>query len=389
MTIHLPGSTWIGVLGGGQLGRMLALEARRMGYQIIAWTGGGDAGPASMADRVLDAPFDCPDALAAFLDRATVATVEFENIPGDLLARIEARIPLTPSSSAVVICQHREREKAFLSQNGFPCVWHSLVSDAASLAQALAALPGEHGILKTAEFGYDGKGQLPVSRLDAAAPLWERFGSTRAVLEERIDLAAELSVLVVRNRRGQTLCYEPAWNAHRHHILDWSLIPSGLPDGLVNQAQAVAREIVNALDFQGVLAVEFFLSRDGRLLVNELAPRPHNSGHHTLDACETSQFEQQLRALCNLPAGGTRTLCPVVMVNLLGDLWGPNGESPDWEPILATPGAHLHLYGKPQARPGRKMGHATFLAPTRDEAIARANECRERLGLPAIRPIPS
>ena len=262
-----------------------------------------------------------------------------------------------------------------------------MVGDAASLATSLIALPGEQGILKTAEFGYDGKGQLPVSRTDNAASVWERFGSTRAVLEERIDLAAELSVLVVRNRRGETLCYEPAWNAHRHHILDWSLIPSGLPEPLVSQAQDLAREIANALDFQGVLAVEYFLSRDGRLLVNELAPRPHNSGHHTLDACETSQFEQQLRALCNLPAGGTRTLCPVVMSNLLGDLWGPNGEPPDWEPLLGTPGAHLHLYGKPEARPGRKMGHATFLAPTREEAMARASKCREHLGLPSILPI--
>ncbi len=381
---YLPGETWIGVLGGGQLGRMLTLEARRMGYRVVTWTGDGDPGPATLADLVLDASFDCEEALSSFLSRANVATVEFENIPSTLLNEIAARIPLTPGPEAVTICQHREREKNFLSRHGFPCAWHQVVDGEASLAAALQALPAASGILKTAEFGYDGKGQLPVNRDGDAGQLWKDFGAARAVLEERIDLAAELSVIVVRNRLGEVRCYAPALNAHRHHILDWSLVPSGLPPELVAQAEEVAREVAAALDFQGVLAVEYFLSRDGRLLVNELAPRPHNSGHHTLDACESSQFEQQLRAVCNLPAGGTGTLCPVLMSNLLGDVWGPNGEEPNWLTLLETPGATLHLYGKAEPRPGRKMGHMTFLAPTPEEVIAQASRVREALGLPRV-----
>jgi 5-(carboxyamino)imidazole ribonucleotide synthase len=380
----LPGQTWIGVLGGGQLGRMLTMEARRMGYRVITWTGGGDPGPAGLADLVLDASFDCGEARAAFLSRATVATVEFENIPARLLNDIAEQVPLTPGPDAVTICQHREREKSFLSRHGFPCAWHQVIDGADGLAAALKQLPSSRGILKTAEFGYDGKGQLQVTADGDPVQLWNDFGADRAVLEERIDLAAELSVIVVRNRLGEIRCYAPALNEHRHHILDWSLVPSGLPPELVVRAEELAREIASALEFHGVLAVEYFLARDGRLLVNELAPRPHNSGHHTLDACETSQFEQQLRAVCNLPAGGTGTVCPVLMSNLLGDVWPPDGAEPDWLPLLRTPGARLHLYGKAEARPGRKMGHMTFLAQTRNEVIAHATRVRQSLSLPPV-----
>lgn len=379
-----PGSTWIGVLGGGQLGRMLTMEARRMGYRVITWTGDGDPGPASLADLVLDASFDCEEARSTFLRRANVATVEFENIPGTLLQEIASRMPLTPGPAAVMTCQHREREKAFLSRHGFPCAWHRVIDGCESLGQALAQMPSAHGILKTAEFGYDGKGQLPVTRPGDATRLWQDFGAARAVLEERIDLAAELSVIVVRNRLGEVCCYPPALNEHRNHILDWSLVPSGLPPQIISQAETLAREIASALDFHGVLAVEYFLAGDGRLLVNELAPRPHNSGHHTLDACETSQFEQQLRAVCDLPAGGTGTLCPVLMSNLLGDVWDASGGEPDWRPLLRTPGARLHLYGKAAPRAGRKMGHMTFLAAARKTAVARANRVRHSLSLPPI-----
>jgi 5-(carboxyamino)imidazole ribonucleotide synthase len=379
-----PGSTWIGILGGGQLGRMLAWEARRAGYRVITWTGVPETGPADAADLVLAEPFDSPEALERFLDRADVATVEFENIPAALLEQVAARRPLSPSPDSVAICQHREREKGFLSRHGFPCVWHEVVQDAATLRAALDRMPVRAGILKTAEFGYDGKGQVPVNRDADAAAVWAAFGSTRAVLEERIDLAAELSVLVVRDHAGAARAYEPAWNTHRHHILDWSLAPSGFRVETVDAARELALAIAETLDYRGVLAVECFLARDGRLLVNELAPRPHNSGHHTLDACETSQFEQQLRVMCGLPAGGTATLVPAVMSNLLGDIWSPDGTPPDWRPLFATPGACLHLYGKAAARPGRKMGHVTFLAPTRREAIDRADRCRVALGLPPV-----
>jgi len=382
MNPFLPGSTWIGVLGGGQLGRMLAWEARRLGYKVVAWTGVPEIGPADFADLVLADSFDSPDALARFVERADVATVEFENIPTAVLEQVASRIPLTPGPETVAVCQHREREKSFLRRQGFPCVWHEVVHDAASLRAALDRMPVRDGILKTAEFGYDGKGQLPVTR-DADTPsLWSAFGAPRAVLEERIDLAAELSVLVVRDHAGSMRCYEPAWNTHRHHILDWSLAPSGFRPETVVAARELAFAIAEALDYRGVLAVECFLARDGRLLVNELAPRPHNSGHHTLDACETSQFEQQLRVMCGLPVGGTATLAPALMSNLLGDVWAPDGTAPDWRPIFATPGACLHLYGKDAARPGRKMGHVTFLAPTRAEAVERADRCRIALGLP-------
>lgn len=378
-----PGST-LGVLGGGQLGRMLALVARRMGYRIVSWVGGPDAGPAGVADFVVEDPFDSPAGLAAFLERAEAATVEFENIPRPLLETVAGRIPLMPGAAAVSVCQHREREKRFLEENGFPCARFAVVETAAELRTALAALPDRGGILKTAEFGYDGKGQLSVVRDSDAEAVWSAFATPRAVLEERIELAAELSVLVVRDGAGRALAYDPAENYHRDHILDLSIVPARLDPGLLDEARTVALAVADALDYRGLLAVEFFLSGDGRLLVNEMAPRPHNSGHHTIDACETSQFEQQLRVLCGLAPGGTRLHSPAVMLNLLGDVWEDAKGRPDWPSVVALPGAHLHLYGKHEARRGRKMGHVTFTAPTLDEALAVQSKAREILGIPPL-----
>lgn len=375
MKRYLPGDTWIGMLGGGQLGRMLTMEARRMGYKVLTWIGCPDSGPAGLADRVITDPFDSAEALETFCDVADVASLEFENIPRELLEQVAERIPLTPDPSAVITAQHREREKTFLSKHGFPCAWYQVVDSAAGLEKALAELPGEKGILKTAEFGYDGKGQLSVSKGDDASQVWTAFDSPRAVLEQRIDLAAELSVLVVRSRSGETQCYEPAENRHRNHILDLSIIPSALDPAILKLGQEVATRVAEALDYAGILAVEFFVDSSGNLLINELAPRPHNSGHHTIDACETSQFEQQLRMMCNLPIGNPRTHTPAVMWNLLGDLW-QKGE-PDWATILSTPGAHLHLYGKREARVGRKMGHVTF---TGENALETAMKCRAAFG---------
>ncbi len=374
----------IGVLGGGQLGRMLALEARRMGYRIVSWTGTEDPGPAALADLAMTESFDSPQAFQRFREEVDVATVEFENIPRELLASLEQTVRLAPSAEAVAICQHREREKRFLSSNNFPCPHHAIVDSAESLALALSLLPGEHGILKTAEFGYDGKGQQVVQRDDDnAAEIWRRFGTERAVLEERVTLAGELSVLVVRDSHGQTACYDPAENFHRNHILDVSIIPARLPGDILAEAKELALGIAQALNYEGILAIEFFLTQSGSLLVNELAPRPHNSGHHTLDACQTSQFEQQLRVAFGLPLGGTESLTPSVMWNLLGDLWPSAGVAPDWRPILRTPGAKLHLYGKSEARPGRKMGHITFTAESQSEALANALKCRQAFGLGA------
>ena len=377
----LPPGSWIGVLGGGQLGRMLALEARRMGYRLVTWTGVDEIGPAALADEVIVRPFDDPEALEQFLSLARVATVEFENIPRTLLEAVADRIPLMPSAEAVSICQHREREKTFLAKHGFPCARFRIVDSAESLRAGLDEL-GCNTILKTAEFGYDGKGQRVTRPNEDAADVWAEFATSRAVLEEKVSLTSELSVLVARDSAGNCRSYDPAENFHRHHILDLSIIPARLPQSILDEARSVAIGVAEALDYAGVMAVEFFVSTDGRLLVNELAPRPHNSGHHTLDACQSSQFEQQLRVACGLPLGGTGLLKPTVMWNLLGDLWPAPTEFPDWNPVLNTPGAKLHLYGKAEARRGRKMGHVTFLADTVEEALGQVSACREPFGLP-------
>lgn len=373
----------IGVLGGGQLGRMLTLVARRMDYRVVSWIGGPDSGPADIADVKIEEPFDSEEGLAKFLEEADVATVEFENIPSDLLAKVAAKIPLMPNAESISICQNREREKNFLSDNGFPCAAFSVVDSVETLAAALSELPENGGILKTAEFGYDGKGQLPVTRESDPETTWQNFDAPRAVLEEKIDLAAELSVLVVRDQEGNTETFDPAENFHRDHILDVSIVPARLNATLLEEARKVALGVAEAFDYIGLLAVEFFVSGDGRLLVNEMAPRPHNSGHHTIDACDASQFEQQLRAIAGLPIGSTRLKSPTVMLNLLGDVWPENG-TPDWSPVLALPGASLHLYGKHSARPGRKMGHVTFTAATLEEALENQARAREILGIPAL-----
>jgi 5-(carboxyamino)imidazole ribonucleotide synthase len=376
-----PGS-WIGVLGGGQLGRMLALEARRMGFQVLKWTGGDVSGAAYTADLVFEEPFEDPAARDRFIERVEVATVEFENVPRPLLQAVGDALPLRPSAQAVATCQHREREKRFLAANGIPCARFAVIDGPGALAEGFAGLPGG-AILKTAEFGYDGKGQCVIPAGTGASRLrdvWDGFDSPRAVLEEKVELRAELSVLVARGADGQVRTYDPAENRHRDGILDLSIVPARLPGAVLGQAREIAVGVAESLDYVGLLAVEFFLATDGRLLVNEMAPRPHNSGHHSFDACVTSQFEQQLRCVAGLPLGETRLLQPAVMWNLLGDLWAGPQSAPDWRPILGIPGARLHLYGKCEARPGRKMGHVNFLAETADEALERAMTCRQLYG---------
>lgn len=378
-----PGST-IGVLGGGQLGRMLTFVARRMGYRVVSWVGGPDSGPAGLADVIIEDPFDSDQARTRFLEESDVATVEFENIPRNLLEQVADQIPLRPNATAITVCQHREREKTFLSENGFPCAPFSLVDSAESLGEALTRLPDNGGILKTAEFGYDGKGQLPVTREADPDATWSDFDAPRAVLEDRIDLAAELSVLVVRDVAGNIATYDPVENHHRDHILDISVVPARIPAPIQEQAREVAIGIAKALDYIGILAVEFFLSGEGALLVNEMAPRPHNSGHHTIDACTSSQFEQQLRAITGLPIGSTRLHSPTVMLNLLGDVWVDHDGSPPWAEVLAIPGASLHLYGKHEARRGRKMGHLTLTAESLDEVLAAHERARGLLRIPPM-----
>ena len=382
-----PGTdTWIGVLGGGQLGRMLALDARRMGFKVLKWTGGDVSGAAHTADLVFEESFDDPLAFERFVQRVDVATVEFENVPKELMKSVEQRLPLMPNSEAVATCQHREREKRFLHENGFPCAKFAVVENVDSLMSALKSMPGD-AIVKTAEFGYDGKGQTAVPKSASANQLaesWAELGCERAVVEEKVDLEAELSVLVARGQDGSVTTFDPAENQHRNHILDVSILPARTSQTILAEISKIAVAITKSLNYVGVLAVEFFVRRGGELLVNEIAPRAHNSGHHTINACETSQFEQQVRAISGMPLGSTKLLRPAVMWNLLGDLWVDAKTPPDWTPILETPGASLHLYGKSEARPGRKMGHVTFLGETRGEALDRASVCRQKFGLTPI-----
>ena len=361
----------VGVIGGGQLGRMIALAARRMGIRTVIWTGGLEAPAVECADDVIDMPFDDAVALADFCSRVTVATVEFENIPKETLEAVANCTGLFPSPSAITICQNREREKNFLRENNIPHTWYAVISSAAELAAAMNELHGP-SVLKTADFGYDGKGQVKLEGNEDAEKIWDAFGAPRAVLEAWVPFEKELSVIAARGADGITVTYDPAENQHRHHILDISIVPARISPAVALEAAAIARRVAEALDYQGILGVEFFLKTDGTLLVNEIAPRPHNSGHHTLDACVTSQFAQQLRAVIGLPLGSTRLLTPVVMLNLLGDMWENETTPPDWLPLFQDGEAHLHLYGKRHARGRRKMGHANFIGTTTASALARA-----------------
>ncbi len=368
--LHAPHCI-VGVIGGGQLGRMIALAARRMGVRTVIWTGGLEAPAVEVADEVIDLPFDDPAALKEFCSRITVATVEFENIPRETLEAVAQFTPLHPSPAAISICQNREREKNFLKTHGIPHTKFALISSAADLASAMQELAGP-GVLKTADFGYDGKGQIKLEGGENPEEIWASFDAPRAVLEAWVSFEKEISVMVARGTDGVTVTYDPAENRHRHHILDVSIVPARIEANVANEAAAIARRVAEALDYRGILGVEFFLKPDRSLLVNEIAPRPHNSGHHTLDACVTSQFEQQLRAVIGLPLGSTRLLTPVVMLNLLGDFWQDETTPPDWLPLFQDGEAILHLYGKRHGRGRRKMGHANFLGSSLESALTRA-----------------
>lgn len=370
LPIHAPHCV-VGVIGGGQLGRMIALAARQMGVRTVIWTGGLEAPAVECADEVIDKPFDDVLALKDFCSRVTVATVEFENIPRETLETVAKCTGLYPSPYAVSICQNREREKNFLRENNIPHTWFAVISSAADLVAAMRELNGP-GVLKTADFGYDGKGQVKLEGNEDLEKIWAAFEAPRAVLEAWVPFEKELSVMAARGADGVTVTYDPAENRHRHHILDVSIVPARVSPAVALEAAAIARRVAEALDYRGILGVEFFLKSDGSLLVNEIAPRPHNSGHHTLDACVTSQFAQQLRAVIGLPLGSTRLLTPVVMLNLLGDMWVDETTPPDWQPLFKDGEAHLHLYGKRHARGRRKMGHANFIGTTTESNLARA-----------------
>jgi len=360
----------IGVIGGGQLGRMLLMAARQMNLKSVVWTGGHEAPAIEIANQIIDKPFDDPAALEEFCAAATIATVEFENIPVSTLEGVEARIPLHPSPQAVGICQNREREKTFLKEKGIPCADFEMITSAGDLAGAMERIGP--GMLKTADFGYDGSGQIRVRGGEDPAAIWQQFNAPRGVYEQWISYEREVSVMVARGANGETACYPLAENRHREQILDLTLVPAQVDESVASEAVQLATRIVEVMDYRGIMGVECFLMADGQLLVNEMAPRPHNSGHYTMEACMHSQFDQQIRAVMGLPLGSTRLLTPVVMLNLLGDLWPGPTEAPDWQPLFADGSATLHLYGKARASSRRKMGHANFLGETVADAEGRA-----------------
>ena len=365
----LPGGV-IGILGGGQLGRMSALAARRMGYRVRTFDPSPTACAAAVADEHVDADWNDRDALARFAAGCGRVTLEFENIPPATVEFIAKDVPCHPSASVLATCQNRRREKEFLRDSGIPCADFAVVASLDALRAAVRTV-GFPCVLKTADFGYDGKGQvkLPDAAADLAAA-WEKIGGALGVLEAWVPFQMEISVLVARTVDGRTAVYDPAENVHRDHILHLSLSPARVSEATAAEARALALRIAERIGLVGLLAVEMFV-KDGRIVVNELAPRPHNSGHQTFDAHETSQFEQHVRAVCGLPLGGTRPLAPSAMVNLLGDLWR-DGREPDWTKVLSDPSAKLHLYDKGKAARGRKMGHVTVTASTVDEAARRA-----------------
>ncbi len=370
----LPGAT-VGVLGGGQLGRMLTLAARRMGYRVHVYSPDTDSPAGRISNREWAAPYEDLEAIREFARSVGVVTLEFENIPSETVEELSSLVPVRPGLRALRTTQNRLREKEFLREAGFPVAPFRAVPDRASLDAAIEAV-GVPAVLKTAGFGYDGKGQTRISAPGDADAAWDALGG-EAVLEAWVDFVAELSVVAARGTSGSFAHYGVVRNTHDRHILDLTVAPAGVPPEVEEEAVEIAAGIFEELGIVGTACVEFFLTTGGELLVNEIAPRPHNSGHWTIEGAATGQFEQQLRAVCGLPLGSTHRPEPAAMANLLGDLWA-TGE-PDWPAALAVPGASLHLYGKGEPRPGRKMGHITAMAPTPEEAARRALEARGAL----------
>lgn len=354
----LPPGSCIGILGGGQLGRMTVLAAARLGYRAHVFCPSDDEPALHVVDARTIAAYDDPEALDAFADAVDVVTFEFENVPAATVERLSGRVPVRPGWQALHVAQNRLREKDFLRKIGIATADYREITDVEALARATRDL-GRPAVLKSAMFGYDGKGQVLIKPDTPFDDAWRTMGAEVGILESFIDFSAEVSVIVARAVDGSVATYDPVENRHVNHILDTTIAPARIEERLIMQAEAMARHIAEALDLVGLVAVEMFVTTDGRLLVNELAPRPHNSGHWTLDACVTSQFEQLVRAVCGLPLGSPERHSDAVMKNLIGDA------VEDWLGILRDPAARLHLYGKAHARPGRKMGHVTRLSPRR------------------------
>ncbi|MFD1555250.1 5-(carboxyamino)imidazole ribonucleotide synthase [Paraburkholderia silviterrae] len=389
----LPGA-WLGMVGGGQLGRMFCFAAQAMGYRVAVLDPDATSPAGTVADRHICAPYDDEAALIELARLCAAISTEFENVPAASLDALAKSTFVSPAGRCVAVAQDRIAEKRFIAAAGVPVAPHVVIESSQALAaigdEALAAvLPG---ILKTARMGYDGKGQIRVGNAEEVREAHASLGGVPCVLEKRLPLKFEVSALIARGVSGASVVYPLAQNTHRNGVLSHTIVPA--PDAsaaLVQQAQQAALQIAAKLGYVGVLCVEFFILEDGSLVANEMAPRPHNSGHYTTDACATSQFEQQVRAMTGMPLGDTRQHSPAVMLNILGDVWFPAGAGgakapkgaapvmPPWDQVAAMPSARLHLYGKEEARPGRKMGHVNFTAPTLDEARAAARDCARLL----------
>lgn len=378
----LPGST-IGMLGGGQLGRMFTASARTLGYNVIILEPDLNSPAAHFANAHIKAAYDDEEALKELGSKCDVITTEFENIPAQTLQLLTAFCPVHPSATAVEKAQDRIIEKAFILECGLLPVPYGAIETQSDIAKASKKISFP-AILKTARFGYDGKGQQTVNNQQELEAAYKEVGQVACVAEQRVDLACEVSVILGRNSEGVTECFPVAENLHKDGILFQTIVPARVDETIAKAAQAAATRIADKLDYIGVLAVEFFVTKQGELLVNEMAPRTHNSGHYSVDACVTSQFEQQVRMVCGLPFGDSSLLSPVVMTNILGDLWGqspsPADENqPNWEMLLSSNKSKLHLYGKQEARIGRKMGHFCTLSADLDEAIQESNRIFEQL----------
>lgn len=367
-----PGST-IGILGGGQLGRMLILAGRTLGYRFHVFEPSGPCTAGMVADHEVNAPYSDETALRAFAEGVDIITLEFENIPAEVLDMLSAIKPIMPGKQALHICQHRQREKDFLKENGLPCVPFEYADSPENLKVAVEKI-GFPCVIKTAAFGYDGKGQIKLNAPEEAADceyLWNYLEHpARVVVEKWIHHIGEFSVVCARKADGSKITFPMSENIHVHHILHASIVPARITESTAIAGKTLACEIADKLNVIGLIAVELFLDESGNLIINEMAPRPHNSGHYTIDACVTSQFEQHLRAVTDLPFGSTDLQCAIVMINLLGDVW-QNGE-PNWSSLLSDPNVKLHLYDKGEARPGRKMGHFCIVGDDIDSTLESA-----------------
>jgi 5-(carboxyamino)imidazole ribonucleotide synthase len=360
LTDVISAEATIGILGGGQLGRFLAVEAVAAGYRVVVRTDDAPGGPAAqVAHAEIVGSYDDADANHRFAASCDVITSEFENLPVTLLDSLAEMVPVRPASSSIGVCQHRRREKEFLALHGVPHARFVVVRSSTELSAALGAVGGS-GILKTASFGYDGRGQIRLDRVSNLDDAWALLGVPEAVLEQLVPFVQEISVVGARGVDGSWVSFPPGENVHANGILDFTVAPARVLSEIATRADELAHRLADALDHVGTIGVEFFVLADGSLVVNEMAPRPHNSGHHTMDACVTSQFGLQLQAVTGTRFGSVHQHTSAVMVNLLGDIW-VNGE-PDWSAVSRVPNARLHLYGKSAPKPGRKMGHLTMLA---------------------------